>query len=195
MKLAATLSVLLALCLSAAPQPPEARRARAAYERAVADAQEKMDAEVASAKADYLRALSAARVEAGRRTRLDEMNALQAEADRVAATPVVGARSKITPADVAGKRFFFMTPQRNDPLLLTPQGRIENSIHHNESFWRVRDGRLEFIDANGSTPTSTYTVLTAKDGQLVLSGHFDVDDQKLPGGGHAPTALVLAGEQ
>lgn len=193
---------LLLACLSAAPQttegtlPGEARRGRAAHDKAVADARQAYDAALASARAEYLKALTAARADAGKRNRLGEMNAIQTEVDRLATAPDAGAgaRVKIAADDVAGKRFFFMLPQRNEPLRLAVGGRIENAVNRNETYWRVRGDSLEFVDEDGSTVTSAYTILTALDGQLILSGHSTIEGEKNANGGRAPAGLVMAAE-
>jgi hypothetical protein len=57
-------------------------------------------------------------------------------------------------------------------LQFRPRGQIIGHFQRNETSWRVHQGQLEFIAANGSTTTRFVNVSRAADGCLELSGPF-----------------------
>ena len=63
-------------------------------------------------------------------------------------------------------------PVISPALQFRSHGQIVGHFHRNETSWRVHQGQLEFIGANGATTTRFASVSRAADGCVELSGPF-----------------------
>lgn len=61
-----------------------------------------------------------------------------------------------------------------ETLRLLPDGRIEGYTHINETSWRVQDGVLEFLAADGTTSTR-FEDRQLQENRLILEGNFLLD--------------------
>ncbi len=88
----------------------------------------------------------------------------------------------ISPEDLLGKRFDFL---RIDGSLIArdvqmlPDGRVQGSIHPNESYWDIVDGNLILSNAARQPTTCFASVLKAQSTLLLLGAFLPQDDKEI----------------
>lgn len=79
--------------------------------------------------------------------------------------------------ELAGRRFTFYAVKESWTKTFTflADGEIQGSDHPNETYWRVREGKLELVHSDRTTVTSIYDIVKSRDGKYYFEGCFQAD--------------------